>query len=130
MREILFRGKPIVAREGCIQGENFCYGYFTKSPTGKAYIELSEATIKSPVVIDEQTVGQYTGLTDKNGKKIFEDDILRNERGICYSACQSGVVKYNNGEFMAEGWVNFYAIDFCVLEVIGNIHDNPELMEG
>ena len=128
MREILFRGKPIVP--GKYNGGSFAIGYYCCSPSGKHYIELSTASgCKNPVEVNPDTVGQYTGLTDKKGAKIFEGDILCNERGICYGGCYSAVVKYNNGEFMAEGFVNFYAVDFCVLEVIGNIHDNPELLE-
>lgn len=83
-----------------------------------------------------ETVGQYTGLTDKNGKKIFEGDIIQKVysecRGVCY------VVKMSTERC---GWYPFACDDGCGCcsceleepkrcEVIGNIHDNPELLEG
>ena len=124
MREILFRAKE--------KNGDWVWGDFiTVTPRSEDLCCIKDHTcLRQSHVCDRNTVGQYTGLTDKKGAKIFEGDILCNERGICYVGCYSAVVKYNNGEFMAEGFVNFYAVDFCVLEVIGNIHDNPELLEG
>ena len=78
--------------------------------------------------VDPSTVGQFTGLTDKNGKKIFEGDIVANER-------ERGVVSY--GDFNCDccygvfGW-SFGNADirkYNTYEVNGNIHDNPELLE-
>ena len=71
--------------------------------------------------VDPETVGQFTGLTDKNGKKIFEGDIVKVD-GKVYE------VKYMLGQF-------FVGINMPIAykrfdcEVIGNIHDNPELLE-
>ena len=85
--------------------------------------------------IDPETVGQYTGLTDKNGVRIFEGDILH-----CVSKLDNAkmVVIFECGEYrmvLAEKFKDyilncgFYAITCFEKEVIGNIHDNPELME-
>ena len=99
--------------------------------------------------VDPDTVGQYTGLTDKNGKKIFEGDILlvrttldsinKETRNDEYIA--NGVVVFNEGHFELEGkglvlctyWgvkSLFMAAHFKEYEVVGNIHDNPELFGG
>ena len=123
-REILFRGK---------QKDNgeWVYGCFVDLIDGKRKIPCIYG--KGEVI--HKTVGQYTGLTDKNGKKIFEGDIVRYS---IYppSKYEYGVVNWFNGGFRA-GDTN---CNLCVcsadgvatykLEVIGNIHDNPELMEG
>lgn len=141
MRKILFRGKSTdrVAKGKWVYGDlSACIYNPEHDPLGcQSRIETDIHThytdkpwSGSIYTVDPDTVGQYTGLTDKNGKKIFEGDILCNEKGICYGDCYAAVVKYNCGEFRAEGFVNFYAVDFCVLEVIGNIYDNPELMEA
>ncbi|HBM4033901.1 TPA: hypothetical protein LWL02_002451 [Listeria innocua] len=73
-----------------------------------------------------ETVGQYTGLKDKNGKKIFEGDVGWDEHNECY-----GVVKFEEGKFLYV-WENI-AEDLQEvadgIEICGNIHENPELME-
>lgn len=120
MREILFRGKEI---------------YTNEWHEGFLYIGISGAceileTHEYFAVIPE-TVGQYTGLVDKNGKKIFEGDIVRIiERGATINAEVAFINKY------AGGWVirskNDSTASLCMrqdIEVIGNIHDNPELLE-
>ena len=90
-------------------------------------------------LVDPETVGQFTGLTDsitaKNGTKIFEGDIVR-----CISMTDTAnmVVIFEDGEFrmvLCEKYNNyipgcgFYAIRCFDKEIIGNIHDNPELLE-
>lgn len=82
--------------------------------------------------VDPSTLGEYTGLRDKNGKLIFEGDILRHNGGTFHEV----VFERRNGNAYF-GWVmnqletwNF-DLDFLrQLEVIGNIHDNPELLNG
>ena len=133
MREILFRGK----RE---DNGNWICGSLHKSITDYFIIPLPLLTSKSKV--DPSTVGQFTGLTDKNDKKIFEGDIvhiLGNQdvadwKNVDYTA----LIAFLDGGFCAiDGTVEEHGfrryalarLDFS-LEVIGNIHDNPELLEG
>lgn len=83
-----------------------------------------------------ETVGQYTG-TDKNGKKIFEGDIVKAEiNGSAYDkfVFPLGVVEFENGVFGIKDVKNFTPLSSYAprvsFEVIGNIHDNPEFLEG
>ena len=136
MREILFRGKRVDNGEW-VEGY-YVYdnsGQTTEHPT--AYIvHLNKhpcgwSLIPFEVIPD--TVGQDTGLTDKNGKKIFEGDIVKtnkfNEPNKKY------IIKYNLqfGAFIGEDKYHMYFTTFDgdsdQFEVIGNIHDNPELLE-
>lgn len=96
------------------------------------------------ITVLPETIGEYTGLTDKNGKKIFEGDVLR-VKGLCYDyylnidytttvfltyhelcvRVQSNLFDFLPVGFAYETWHNMgYEV-----EVIGNIHDNPELKE-
>jgi uncharacterized phage protein (TIGR01671 family) len=89
-----------------------------------------------------ETVGKYTGLTDKNGKKIFEGDIVKykNTDGIKFNGVALtviGKVVYNekNASFAISGKDEMGAKHYDYfpiknIEVIGNIHDNPELLKG
>lgn len=75
MREILFRGK-------IMDSDEWVYGSLVYSPSEKQYyiVEHSDDELSYPV--EEETIGQFTGKLDKNGKKIFEDDIVRYIIGI------------------------------------------------
>ena len=146
MREILFRGKRIDNGE-------WVYGDLINNHDGRKFVgevvvddykgtanDTYEAGIGF-VEVDPETVGQFTGLTDKNGKKIFEGDIVEahdnlpffdgcNSEEICYN----GKVMYTDdqGMYVCEGNENGNALcalnlDECV--VIGNAIDNPELLE-
>ena len=127
MREILFRGKRV--KKYCKEQD------WTE---GVPYIDHEDdcimATHYSKYVVDPETVGQYTGLTDKNGKKIFEGDIIKiylyeTKRLANY---ETGCIKYDDtkARFVLCTEEGNYGIDNSnVFEVIGNIHDNPELLK-
>jgi len=130
-REIKFRGKQAYG------GAGWKYGNITGSPD-RPHIEevnkIGEHSYHLPITeVVPRTVGQFTGLRDKNGKEIYEGDIIRNVKGLVKT--QSGeyeddaevfVVKYEDAKFN----VSYYAQVANSLEIIGNIHDNPELLEG
>lgn len=129
MREILFRGKRIDNGEWCI---GFYCQVADESDGG--------ARVKHVIVVptfmtqkgflayevDPSTVGQYTGLTNKNGKKIFEGDIVATPN-------YRGVVDYGIGCYCVRHGIDDPAIDIVMNDfdvyVIDNIHDNPELLE-
>lgn len=123
MREILFRGKPL----GNLHGK-FIYGSLGVIDKDLCAIyHCFEFKDDEMQLVDPETVGQYTGLTDKNGKKIFENDIVKikgKTRYIFYGS--SGFRHTNYGEY-ADTFEKVFTTEDC--EVIGNIHDNPELLE-
>lgn len=147
MREILFRGKAINRNEGChrteYQNGEWVYGLVTRlydEQFKNLPAEMTNTNGISGIEIDYKTVGQYTGMTDKNGTKIFEGDILAFDdtdggKGF-YEAFWDG----NSGKFaIAENGNRNYVDDFELFErnewfkwftVIGNIYDNPELVGG
>lgn len=142
MREVIFRGKPKneteyeVLRElfedDCKNG--FVYGSLVVN-CNKYYICVEAIQVRSGInnyittmieVIPE-TVGEYTGLRDKNGKRIFEGDVVLLKSGeepylVAFDECCFQVYSYG---------VQYVMDNFCDhnIEVIGNVHDNPELME-
>lgn len=130
MREILFRGKRTYngkwvegfyhcAVDKCTL-KNHCYiTTFMKLDSG-------EIIILGELEVTPDTVGQYTGLTDKNGKMIFEGDIVKHYSSV-YEI--SYITKYTR--FAGKGGSCIFAgIPLENTEVIGNVHDNPELLEG
>lgn len=130
MREILFRGKGI-------HTGNWAEGNLNtfRANRNTTYTFISNKSAGSCEVIPE-TVGQFTGIYDKNEKRIFEGDIVKDNNG------QKGYIAFLEQE---AGWVIVWkkhdsrmghrsrrcAYDYdCTLEIIGNIHDNPELWKG
>ncbi len=145
MREILFRGQirkkgEKVRLDGSPVDGIWVFGGVTQFNRGGAIIYQTEPRIeKFPVHGD--TVGQYTGLTDKNGRKIFEGDIVNLKGNPAYPSWgfvdYNALVVYSDGAFSAIDGTeenhglrryNFTRAELDV-EVIGNIHDNPELLE-
>lgn len=145
MREILFRGKR------CDNGE-WVQGSYIRAEhhwhnrgIHKDWVTLGASAnggwfvLHNKYAVKAETVGQFTGLTDKNGKKIFEGDVVESEfTKKLYTVCFGEYVYINEyeEEESAYGWYN--ADDVGVTTafgcpenwaiVVGNIHDNPELL--
>lgn len=140
MREILFRGKPL----GNLHGK-FIYGSLGVIDTDLCAIyHCFEFEDDKMQLVDVETVGQYTGLTDKNGEKIFEGYIVTYEDAEADYEGYHDNVFLNCGEVVISAWTgigftNRQTVEMDDLyisetkvdcEVIGNIYDNPELLEA
>ena len=138
MREILYRGKAINRDKGYhrtnYKNGEWVYGLVTRLYDERFEnlpAEMRDIDGVGGIEVDYKTVGQYTGLTDKNGKKIFEGDIVKDE----YSKGQYQYFKviYDERTYRWET-ENKYGMlgQLCNVmgecEVIGNIHNNPELL--
>jgi uncharacterized phage protein (TIGR01671 family) len=128
MREILFRAK---AKEDGKWIEGFPvriydYGGFVWD------MHPFNTNFETTRSIDPKTIGQFTGLTDKNGKKIFEGDVLDCKSGL-YERCKVIFNEFCSAFQLecADGFSDFFlcSINHKEMEIIGNIHDNPELLE-
>lgn len=131
-REILFRGKPMFRGSN-----NFVYGYYKKGaiagvetdfifPSPEYKNEINEVAVLS------KTVGLFTGLTDKNGVKIFEGDIIKNIQNgnigrVTYMPEHCAFLIYSKAE---NRYYWLYDNNFGNIEIIGNMYDNPELLGG
>lgn len=133
-REILFRGKHIHAMDSNehLNG-TWVHGYLSD----KNYIY--DKSLEGEFLVDENTICQYTGLTDKNGKKIFEGDVVKDSAGVCgevkfglYAASFS-IPDTNQGFYIEFPEESLYRKELGYWEnkavVIGNIYDNPKLLE-
>ena len=127
MREILFRGKVVKSDPDIAPADGWVEGFYYQDLCGG---EVKHFIVSCPCTweVVPATVGQYTGLKDKNGKEIYEDDILLDESGAY------AVVSYLMGSFcvdFGEGFDLQYFTDSIheICYVAGNIHDNPELQK-
>lgn len=132
MREILFRGKSK-------PWGGWCEGFLVKE-RDHFRISRKDDLDGFSFVVDPETVGQFTGLTDKNGKKIFEGDYIRIDeyvKEVFDPVVNDGPVIFSRGcFFVGDGSSVLQSLDtICDCEgefrgeVIGNIYDNPELLE-
>lgn len=127
MREILFRAKRDKAY---CETQDWTYGVPFIDHEGDCIFK----TNASERVVDPETVGQYTGLTDKNGKRIFEGDIVVTEKFntpnkhyvITYDLLLAAFIGEDDGTM----YFTTFDGDSEFFEVVGNIHDNPELLKG
>lgn len=138
MREILFRGKRVdngawVEGAFCLKDCDDPFGYMVDRPS---IIKYDPPFDGFWFRVDPETVGQFTGLTDKNGKKVFEGDIvkIKDFSGGCYLTCDQPTSNFAVKWYGKEGrfgidYMKLFPYDFTKSEVIGNIHDNPELLK-
>ena len=126
-REILFRGKRVDNNQWT---EGFLSFVYTDGKNSNGFIYTDKAQIYSPVEVRSHdvyttTVGQFTGLCDKNGVKIFEGDIVFTGYGEYYQG------HHEHSATMIIDMADYEALNaLCnanVVEVIGNIHDTPDL---
>ena len=140
MREILFRGKVIESTVK--EAGEWVYGHLVVRKDhddepeqcfickeGHRFIRCLN---KMPCTykVDPETIGQYTGLTDQNGKRIFEGDIVRATYRGNYVRCAFEVIFRDCRFALLKNGVLVEMHDGYGIEVIGNIHDNPELLGG
>ena len=145
-REIIFRGKR------CSDGE-WVYGFYVESKyswqghkPNRSWIVLNAMSnggffsVLGRYAVKDDTVGQFTGMTDKKGVKIFEGDIVEvcdftsayasKYQGVVRMYCGLWCVEYEDSVFGMIFHPRLFFDDFAdrKTEVIGNIHDNPELL--
>lgn len=121
MRDIKFRGKDLYSGE-------WVHGLIQHPLLGEEEVLAMEYAIDDTyglTEIDPDTVGQFTGLKDKNGVEIYESDIVEHKG-------QRYVIEYSVEyvrfiPLMVDRWLAGF--NLATFEVIGNIHDNPELLE-
>ena len=134
MREILFRGKNV-------DNGAWVYGSFIPDMLEVFCITDIDGFIKpfslnkeelTEVRVERSTIGQFTGLTDKNGTKIFEGDIVHWKKVPYFVRWDSKKAEFvfandMEADYFVVGFNEHTTMKFC--KVVGNIHDNPELLK-
>lgn len=137
MREILFRAKRMDNKEW-VEGLTLQWGG-DADIQHKKHLFLTPNGYSFPLEVDSETVCEYTGLTDKNGRKIFENDFVSCRQyidGNWVDYCiERGYVEMKHGAFGLHRKQGYYRpfkdwLEDYEYEVIGNIFDNPELLKG
>ena len=132
MREILFRGKIKGTQTGHYELDWAMGDKVTELSTGRVFIcdlsHFDNKTLLNDVLIEviPETVGQFTGLTDKNGTKIFENDIV-----CCWGGeyCQ-GYWEHDSNITVLDAYSIVEMSESENIEIIKDIHDNPNLLGG
>ena len=130
MREILFRGKRT-------EDGKWMYGYYQDEKTSTADFPCivpfygSAYDDDNDWEVDVETVGQYTGLKDLHGTRIFEADIVKVYDVYCNETVV-GVVEFCDGSFRIydKDFTSYDRWMYCKVEVIGNVYDDVNLLEG
>lgn len=141
MREILFRAKRVDNGEW-VKGyfwRGVDHIYMIPSHVGIGYDDKIKHMSAYAVEVEPETICQYTGLTDKNGNRIWENDIVRTTKfgkddgnGHNYAGFDVFVVKWDDGGFaLFNKWRRFnLRTDEKSYEILGKVFDNPELLKG
>ena len=131
MKEILFRGKRIEDVEW-VEGDLMKneQGHFIVEEFESCNLYGDDGDSLFGIMwhqVDPETVGQYTGLKDKNGKKIFEGDKVKGKDNYNYCLPFNGTVGFKDGSFVIIGdiIIHYRWMDYSV-EIIGNIHEGVE----
>lgn len=138
-REIKFRGKDYENK--------WRYGDLVQEKWGQGKAIMIKKDTTAWTVL-EDTVGQFTGLKDENGKEIYEGDIIEFSYdefiGNFDTKVAKGTIEFTNGTFLIktfeiegkkvkdtdnEEWFLLYTVNTCTLKVIGNVYENSELLE-
>lgn len=130
MREIIFRGKRLDNGE-------WVYGSFLKDPNGSYITDGNKYILDTRVMIevDPATVGQYTGLKDKEGKKIFEHDVVerpdlsRKVHVVRYENERFALYKGMGDDIDTQVDCDSFSNPVAFETVLGNLHDSPELLK-